>query len=237
MKKNDTQHIFNQLANTYKYDVDEESPYNAYYERPAMMSALPEDLHKMKILDAGCAAGWYTEQLANKGADLTGIDVSTDMIQVARERVGDKATFHCHDLGESLPFPDNTFDIIVSSLTLHYIESWTKTFREFQRILKPGGIFIYSVHHPFMDFTRFPCNDYFETKLLKETWKKPRISIEVRFFRRSMQNIINETTTFFQLDKMLEPQPHEKMKEIKEEAYHYLQTNPHFLIIKAISNK
>ncbi|WP_088034440.1 class I SAM-dependent methyltransferase [Evansella clarkii] len=232
-----TRDIYNKLASTYKNNVDEANPYNAFYERPAMMAALPSQLNGKKVLDAGCSAGWYSSQLSDRGATVTGIDLSPEMVEAAQQHYGAEVTFLCHDLQEPLPFEDDSFDIIVSSLTLHYIKDWTSTFQEFSRILKAGGMLLFSVHHPFMDFTRFDCKDYFKTQLLKETWKKPDITIDVSFYRRPMHCIINETTQFFHLDKLIEPKPQEKMKVIKEEAYFYLMTRPHFLIVKALAKK
>ncbi|MED3575420.1 class I SAM-dependent methyltransferase [Cytobacillus praedii] len=235
--KDSAREIYNKLANTYRYDVDEGSPYNAYYERPAMMAALPPELKGKKVHDAGCAAGWYTSQLLHQGAVVTGIDISPEVVKAAKHRLGDAAAFLCQDLQEALPFKDDTFDVIISSLTLHYLKDWSFTFQEFNRILKAGGTFLFSVHHPFMDYTRFKCEDYFETQVLSETWNKPNMTIDVSFYRRPLQSIVNETTEFFNLNQLIEPQLQEMMKEVKETAYDYLMTNPHFLIVKAASKK
>ncbi|AHA72254.1 MULTISPECIES: class I SAM-dependent methyltransferase [Bacillus] len=231
--KDSIKDTYDKLASTYKENLDFANPYNSYYERPAMMELIPKELEGKKILDAGCAAGWYTSQFIGRGANVTAIDVSPEMVKAAKENIGEEATFLCHDLQETLPFENNTYDVIVSSLTLHYLENWNQVFQEFRRVLKPGGELIYSIHHPFMDFTKFPCKNYFEKQLLIDTWVKPNITIEVKFFRRSLQDILNETTNYFVLEEIVEPKAIEKMKEVDEKSYYYLNTNPHFLIIKA----
>ncbi|MBA2174204.1 class I SAM-dependent methyltransferase [Halobacillus locisalis] len=233
--KRSTKQTFNELALTYKHDINQASPFNSLYERPAMMEVLPESMVGIKVLDAGCSAGWYTEQLLNRGAEVTGVDVSPEMIAFAKESLGDQATFLTHDLQEPLPFEDNSFDCIVSSLTLHYLKNWGRTFQEFNRVLRQGGTLVFSVHHPFMDFTRMNAENYFEASLLTDTWEKPNITIDVSFYRRPMQDIVNETTKVFRMDSLIEPKPKEEMKKAHEKGYRYLMTNPHFLIIKASS--
>jgi SAM-dependent methyltransferase len=143
------------LAKDYEMHVDTQSGHNAYYERPAMMKLIPNNMNHLEVLDAGCAAGWYTEQFIKRGAQVTAIDLSPEMVEACERRNGDKAAIFTCDLAEPLPFNNETFDLIVSSLTLHYLDDWVPTFREFHRVMKPGGSLIFSVHHPFMDFTHF----------------------------------------------------------------------------------
>lgn len=164
---------YDKLAGDYERHVDSQSGHNAYYERPAMMHLLPANMEQMTVLDAGCAAGWYTEQFLKRGARVTAVDLSPAMVEACKRRVGNEATVFACDITEDLPFEDEVFDLIVSSLTLHYIEDWAPTFREFQRVLKPGGSLIYSVHHPFMDVKHFDRQDYFARELLTEVWNKP----------------------------------------------------------------
>ncbi|MEC0255554.1 class I SAM-dependent methyltransferase [Paenibacillus lautus] len=235
---------YDKLAGDYERHVDSQSGHNAFYERPAMLRMLPQEMEQMSVLDAGCAAGWYTEQLIKRGARVTAIDLSPSMIEACKRRVGSEATIVECDLTEALPFADEAFGYIVSSLTLHYIEEWMPTFREFQRVLKPGGSLIFSVHHPFMDYKLVERQDYFARALLREVWNKPESGpVEVVFYRRPMQEIINVTSSCFSIEEIVEPQPSLEHKDKPEAGawmakwYERLMTNPHFLIVKARKSK
>ncbi|WP_100405671.1 class I SAM-dependent methyltransferase [Bacillus solitudinis] len=224
---------FDSLAPIYEHSVDNTSLYNSEYERPSMLNQLPQDLSGKHILDAGCAAGWYTEQLILRGARVTATDVSPNMVAATKRRVGTQAEVLCADLEEPLPFAAQSFDFIVSSLTLHYLLEWTPTFDEFQRILKPSGCLLYSVHHPFMDIKLSKHGDYFTTEQVIDTWKKEGRTFNVPLYRRSLQSILNETMLHFTVEQLIEPQPTNQFKIASAEGYEKLMRNPHFLIIKA----
>jgi len=118
----------------------------------AMLNLLPE-LDGLRVLDAGCGAGWYAAQLAARGASVTAIDSSPAMIGHARERFASPLLNHranrvdlrVADLAQPLSFAsDAAFDGIVSSLVLHYLREWGPTLAEFRRILKPEGWLLFS---------------------------------------------------------------------------------------------
>lgn len=231
--KDSVREAYKLLANDYELNVDTQSVYNIYYERPSMMDLIPTDLKEMKVFDAGCAAGWYTDQLIRLGAEVVASDISPEMVAATKRRVGKKAEVLCLDIDGNLPFADESFDLIICSLVLHYVEDWTQVFAEFRRILKPKGKLLFSVHHPFMDLKLSEKKDYFSTELIVDTWKRQGKLIKVPFFRRSLQTILNDTLKYFYVDKILEPQPTYELKVKEAEAYEKLMKNPHFLIIKA----
>jgi len=231
--KAELQKVFDALATIYENQVDGSSYYNTEYERPGMLAELAEDLRGKRVLDAGCAAGWYTNELLTRGAAVTALDISPQMVEAARRRVGEKGEVYCLDLEKELPFEDASFDIIVSSLTLHYIRDWSSTFKEFNRILKKGGKVLFSVHHPFMDIKNAKQQGYFDTEAYVDRWNKDGRDFEVPMYRRPLQEIINETTKAFKLTAVKELKPTESLKELARESYEYLISYPHFLVVKA----
>jgi ubiquinone/menaquinone biosynthesis C-methylase UbiE len=95
------------------------------------------------ILDIGTGPGVLLVELATRRADLqlTGVDLSPDMVHAAKrnlDRFGGRATAHVGDVAD-LPFPDRSFDLIVSSLSLHHWDDPAAAVPELDRILRPGG--------------------------------------------------------------------------------------------------
>lgn len=221
------------MAEYYYNDIDTK-PFNAYYERPATLSLLP-CVNGKKVLDAGCAAGWYSQWLLEQGATVTALDFSPRMIEMTKKRVGNKADVIQADLNNPLSFlTDSSLNIILSSLTLHYLKDWTGIMSEFYRTLQQGGHLVMSVHHPFMDFTEFKCHNYFATELLQDEWITPDGKVPVQFYRRPLHKIISSVLDAgFLIEKLLEPMPTEKFLELQPRTYELLTKKPHFLFLKA----
>ncbi|MGM9950348.1 MAG: class I SAM-dependent methyltransferase [Lysinibacillus sp.] len=232
--KNQVIAVYDQLAGIYERSIDTKGLYNIAYERPAMLEQLPASLKGKRILDAGCAAGWYTEQLILRGASVVATDISPEMVNATKRRVGNQAEAVCLDLEEELPFEDDAFDFIVSSLLLHYLKDWHQTFKEFKRVLKKNGVLLFSVHHPFTDVALLQDFRYHSTELIIDHWNKEGKIYDVPFYRRPLQTILNETLSYFSIEKVIEPKPTLLFKEQAPEKYEKLLNRPTFLIVKAI---
>jgi ubiquinone/menaquinone biosynthesis C-methylase UbiE len=126
---------------------NENNLFNAYYARPEMIR-LAGDVAGLEILDAGCGSGPLMEALRGKDAVVSGFDLSPAMVELARQRLGEDADVRVADLGAPLPYPDDTFDLVVASLALHYVKDWNSALAELRRVLKPGGRLIVSIIHP-----------------------------------------------------------------------------------------
>ena len=152
---------YDEFAEAYSAD-NEVNLLNGHYERPAML-ALAGDVAGRRVLDVGCGSGPLTAALRDRGAVVSGFDVSAAMVALARARLGADADLAVHDLADPLPYPDAVFDDVVASLVLHYLEDWTGPLAELHRVLKPGGRLIASVNHPLLHTALNPGADYFAT--------------------------------------------------------------------------
>jgi SAM-dependent methyltransferase len=225
---------YDSIAPDYAAFVDS-APYNALYERPAMLSLLP-NVEGAHILDAGCGSGWYATQLLERGAIVDGIDASEAMVNYARARLKDiaaedRVTLQVGDLEARLPFDDGVFDGIVCPLVLHYIKDWRPTLKEMRRVLKANGWLLFSTHHPAADAVLFETRDYFATEHVVDHWEWVG---RVEFFRRSLTEIVASVNDGgFVIEKLVEPVPTEEFRIKKPDSWARLMNRPEFLIILA----
>lgn len=99
--------------------------------------------HNFKILEVGCGLGSLTSELEGTGAEVTAIDISPDLVEMAaRTKPWTRIDFKVRDAHKT-GFDANYFDAIVVGSALHHLEL-NASLREFHRILRPGGVLICS---------------------------------------------------------------------------------------------
>ena len=131
-------------------DYDEEVNPLIALEEPAVLE-LAGDAAGKDVLDAACGTGRYAIPFAQAGARVSGVDVSEDMLEVARQNACNRTlsiNFRQGDLRQ-LPFPDASFDLAICALALCHLPELAGPVAELGRVLRPGGRLIVSDFHPF----------------------------------------------------------------------------------------
>jgi 2-polyprenyl-6-hydroxyphenyl methylase/3-demethylubiquinone-9 3-methyltransferase len=103
------------------------------------------DWRGKRVLDLGCAGGFMAEALAERGADVTGIDPAEDAIAAARAHAEQVDHDIAYDIGvgEELPYADAAFDAVVCVDVLEHVRDLPKVIHEIARVLTPEGQFLF----------------------------------------------------------------------------------------------
>lgn len=201
------------------------------------------DFQGKRVLDLGCGFGWHCQYAIEHGASaVTGVDLSEKMLEVAREKTSGEIRYIRTPLEEA-EFPAESFEVVISSLTFHYLASFDEIARKVFNWLTAGGDFVFSVEHPIFtahgsqDFVRdpegeplfFPVDNYFyegqrETTFLGEKVTKYHKTLTT-YLSALLQN-------GFTITGVVEPQPPQHMLETVEGMKNELR-RPMMLIISA----
>lgn len=236
MKKSSISYqAYQDMAHYYAHGVNEK-PYNAYYERPGTLSLMP-DVTGMRVLDAGCGAGFLSQWVVEHGAShVIGVDFSENMIEFANQKADSHQQFVVHDLNEPMDFiASESIDLVVSSLMLHYLSDLGAIFSEFHRVLRKNAKVVFSIHHPAMILDMHQLDNYFETQLLKDWWNTPTGKVEVSHYHRPLRAYTESIQKAgFLIEMIEEPMPLPIVQDISEETYTLLSTKPRFLFFRLV---
>ncbi|MGO4179771.1 class I SAM-dependent methyltransferase [Paenibacillus sp. TAF43_2] len=205
-------------------------------------SLLP-DLNGKSVLDLGCGFGWHCLYAREQQAgSVVGVDISENMLQKAREQTNDAAITYIQMPIEDIAFSDSQFDIVISSLAFHYIESFDTLCKKIHACLKPGGSFIFSVEHPIFtsrdeqdwhyddhgNRLHWPVDQY-QTEGLRKT---SFLTDNVIKYHRTVSTYMNDViSSGFELKAIKEPMPSEEM--MNNPLMFDENRRPMFLIISA----
>ena len=101
---------------------------------------LPDPLVGLRVLEAGCGRGAFSRHLAERGARVMGVDISPAAAAMTRDALAPFDGCTAIDASiEALPFPDDSFDLVVSLDTLEHVFEPERAVAELVRVLRPGG--------------------------------------------------------------------------------------------------
>ena len=222
--------------------------FGAGWERAAehadLLSLLP-DVNERRVLDLGCGAGQLSRYLATRGAaEVLGVDLSERMLALARAEWAHPRVSYLRGAVEEVTFPPGRFDLVVSSLVLHYVDDYRGLIARIAGWLAPGGHLVYSTEHPIFTArlpgdgwvlddagqrARWAVDRYSDEGAREETW----FVSGVRKVHRTMATLINGLVDGgLVVERVIEPVPGKEWLDRHPDAQHE-RRRPVFLLIRA----
>ena len=139
--------FWDRVAADWDIQVGDDGDNNRRLNSDPCLWRLVGDVRDRIVLDAGCGTGYLSAKLQEKGAVVTGVDLSPAMIEIARrKRPG--ITFHVDSCSKLETQPAENFDLVVANYVLMDVEDLRGAVRAFHRVLKPDGIAVVIFSHP-----------------------------------------------------------------------------------------
>ena len=216
-------------------------------EWPTFRGLLPE-LRDKHVLDLGCGFGWHCRYAREQQArSVVGVDLSEKMIARARASTNDAAIEYQRIAIEDIDFSAEEFDVVISSLALHYVEHFDTVCRKVYHCLVLGGAFVFSVEHPI--FTALAAQDWYYGQhgerlhwpvdhYQDEGLRQARfLDHDVVKYHRTLATYLNTIIDAgFIITRLSEPQPTQEMlnkhPDMRDET-----RRPMFLLISALKPK
>lgn len=219
---------------------------NVLFEIPTLHKLIP-DLNGKRVLDLGCGMGEHCKDYINRGAKrVVGVDISEKMLEVARKENSDENILYLNIPMEDISSIDEKFDVVISSLAMHYIEDFDGVVKAVYSLLEDGGIFLYSQENPMNTCysgsgSRWTLDEngvkihanisnYCVEKRFDSTW----FVDGVQKYHRMFSTIVNSLADAgFRIVRMEEPYPTKELVE-KYPEYYDLYHKPDFLFVKSV---
>jgi ubiquinone/menaquinone biosynthesis C-methylase UbiE len=226
--------------NTRKYKSGGSYFYNELLEFPTT-SRLIGEVKGKDILDLGCGPGIHSKKLSDKGAKIKGIDISKELIEIAKKEAP-KAGFKIGDINK-LPYRDAEFDIVFASLVMGHLKEWDKVLSEVKRVLRKNGFFVFSIYNPVTEkfvktrwfFKKFRIlKGYFKEGLKKTVWKNNKKTVaKIVHYHKTYGTIIRLIIkSGFEVIDYEDCKPPELAKKDFPKEYEWTLNYPRFCVWK-----
>jgi len=211
-------------------------------EHADLLARFP-DVPGRRVLD--CGAGQLAHHLATAGAaEVIGIDVSERMLALARTHWSHARVRHDRVAAEAAVFAPGSFDLVVSSLVVHYVDDYAGLVSRIAGWLAPGGVFVYSTEHPIFTArlpgdgwvvdeagrrVRWGLDRYADEGAREETWFIPGVWKYHRTFSTLINGLLDAGLV---VDRVVEPMPNKQWLRDHPSAQDE-RRRPMFLLIRA----
>ncbi len=209
-----------------------------------VLKTMLPDFAGTDVLDLGCGFGWHCRYAIENGASsVIGIDISERMLERAREINNLKGIEYIRKPLEEVKYPKETFDIVLSSLTFHYIKSFDILSRNIYKWLKPASSFVFSVEHPV--FTAYGTQEWaYDEEGNRLHWPVDNYFMEGKreavFLGEKVVKYHKTLTTYlncllkegFTIKEVVEPEPSKEMLEAYPDMKDELR-RPMMLLVSA----
>ncbi len=150
------------------------------------------DVSGLTVLDAGCGEGYLSRILAEHGANVTGIDISPRLIELARAKdPRGEINYQVADLSQPLPAYRDHFDLIASHLVLNDVPDYQGFLRTLGAVAKPGGRLVFSMNNPYSLVVRSHITDYFDTGKAHPYRGMAEEGAKVHFYHRTLEQYLD----------------------------------------------
>jgi 2-polyprenyl-3-methyl-5-hydroxy-6-metoxy-1,4-benzoquinol methylase len=143
--------LWDHKARDWDIQVGDDGDSNRILNSDPVLWSFAGNVAGLSVLDAGCGTGYLARQLCLKGASVTAVDFSPQMIEIAQFRANQNnlnIDFNLDSCTELKSLPDEQFDMIISNYVLMDLLDFEEAIKAFNRVLKPSGIAIIVFSHP-----------------------------------------------------------------------------------------
>jgi SAM-dependent methyltransferase len=209
--------------------------------------ALLPNLDGKRLLDLGCGFGWHCRYARQQGArSVIGVDLSQNMLARAKATTDDPAIEYRRTAIEDIDFLADEFDVVISSLALHYVERLDQVCRKIYLCLASAGEVVISVEHPIFTALaaqewccgpqgarlHWPVDGYQQEGPRHTQW----MADDVVKYHRTVSTYVNTLiNSGFRISKLSEPEPTPEMlieqPDLKDDS-----RRPTFLLIGAVKS-
>ena len=220
------------------------------------------DVKGKRVLDLSCGEGCNARILAQRGAEVVGVDFSEKMIKLARQREKREKlgiSYHLSDASDLKDFENGSFEVVVCLMALMDIERYEDAISEVARVLKKNGRFIFSITHPCFEFggtingeligewkykegtaekeaSHLEVRRYFGSAKVEISWDMERLArpFKTTSFHRTLTDYFQELNkSGFVVSRFVEPKP-TPGGAVKYSSLRRHMKIPHSIIIEAI---